>query len=195
MESYDKLVIEVEIPEFNANSIQEAADEFLDGDVLSMPDGRALHGTDGAPLTRREEGVLFTVAGVPAPQGSKTRTKWGVREDNPATKPWRAAVAWEATAAMQGLALFTGPVLLAVTFRFPRPKSHYRTGKNAADLKPSAPMFHATKPDTDKLLRAIGDAITGIVVRDDSQIVQVVAAKLYGTPHAEVHIVPLGAAA
>jgi hypothetical protein len=44
--------------------------------------------------------VEFMIAGIPAPQGSKTRTKWGVREDNPATKPWRSAVAWEATAAM-----------------------------------------------------------------------------------------------
>lgn len=132
--------------------------------------------------------IEFVIAGVPAPQGSKTRTKWGVREDNPATKPWRSAVAWEATAAMQGKELLTGPVELAAVFVFPRPKSHYRTGKNAGQLRPDAPIHCATKPDTDKLLRSIGDAITGIVVRDDSQIVRINARKLYGTPRAIVTV-------
>lgn len=132
--------------------------------------------------------IEFVIAGVPAPQGSKTRTKWGVREDNPATKPWRSAVAWEATAAMQGVELMTGPVALDVTFFFPRPKSHYRTGKHAGQLKLDAPIHCTTKPDADKLLRAIGDAITGIVVRDDSQIVRIHARKLYGTPRAIVTV-------
>lgn len=132
--------------------------------------------------------VEFVIAGVPAPQGSKTRTKWGVREDNPATKPWRSAVAWEATAVMQGRAMFTGPCELEATFIFPRPKSHYRTGKNAGQLRPDAPLHCATKPDTDKLLRSIGDAITGIVVRDDSNLVKITARKLYGTPRAIVTV-------
>lgn len=135
--------------------------------------------------------IAFKVAGVPAPQGSKTRTKWGVREDNPATKPWRSAVAWEATVAMQKQEPLTGPLELAVTFYFPRPKSHYGTGKNADRLKDTAPTWCATKPDTDKLIRAIGDAITGIVCRDDSQIVRVTAWKLYGTPAAEITVRPV----
>lgn len=135
--------------------------------------------------------IAFKVAGVPAPQGSKTRTRWGgIREDNPATKPWRSAVAWEATAAMHGTQPLTGPLELAVTFYFPRPKSHYGTGKNADRLKDTAPTWCATKPDTDKLIRAIGDAITGIVCRDDSQIVRVTAWKLYGTPAAEITVRP-----
>jgi Holliday junction resolvase RusA-like endonuclease len=128
--------------------------------------------------------IQITVAGVPAPQGSKTRTKWGVREDNPATKPWRTAVAWEATAAMNGRTLLTGPVELLALFYFPRPKSHYRTGKHAGELKHSAPEYCITKPDADKLLRACCDAMSGIVYRDDAQIVRVAARKLYGTPRA-----------
>lgn len=138
--------------------------------------------------------IAFTVAGVPAPQGSKTRTRWGVREDNPATKPWRSAVAWEATVAMQKQEPLTGPLELVVAFYFPRPKSHYGTGKNADRLKDTAPTWCATKPDTDKLIRAVGDAITGIVCRDDSQIVGVTAWKLYGTPSAEITVRPVEAA-
>ena len=145
--------------------------------------------------------IAFKVAGIPAPQGSKTRTRWGgIREDNAATRPWREAVAWAATQAMQGgdpdgqsrilegREPLTGPLELAVTFYFPRPKSHYGTGKNADRLKDNAPTWCATKPDVDKLVRAIGDAITGIVCRDDSQIVRVTAWKLYGTPSAEITI-------
>ncbi len=132
--------------------------------------------------------ISFTVAGVPAPQGSKVRTKWGVREDNPATRPWRTAVAWEATAAMQGREPLAGALELVVVFTFPRPKSHYRTGRHAGELKPDAPRYCVTKPDTDKLLRAIGDAVTGICVRDDSQFVEITARKLYGQPSATVAI-------
>jgi Holliday junction resolvase RusA-like endonuclease len=134
--------------------------------------------------------ITITIAGVPAPQGSKVRTRWGVREDNPATKPWRMAVAWEATAAMQGAHPLSGPLELSALFYFPRPKSHYRTGKHADELKDTAPDYCATKPDADKLLRAIGDALTGIVCRDDAQFVRVTARKLYGTPRAVVVVQP-----
>jgi Holliday junction resolvase RusA-like endonuclease len=130
----------------------------------------------------------FSVDGVPAPQGSKTigKGKRGpfVREDNPATMPWRQAIAFAAREAMDDLGLppLTDPVLLEISFRFPRPKSHYRTGKHAGELKPSAPAWCATQPDLDKLVRAVGDAITGIVVVSDAQIVEVEAVKVYGTP-------------
>lgn len=134
--------------------------------------------------------VAFTVAGVPAPQGSKTRTKWGMREDNPATKPWRSAVAWEARAVYGNREPLTGPLELRAVFYFPRPKSHYGTGKNAAVLKPSAPLFHTGKPDGDKLMRAIGDAITGVLVRDDSLIAHGCYTKVYGQPRAEIQICP-----
>lgn len=126
--------------------------------------------------------IEIHVIGVPAPQGSKTRTKWGVREDNPATRPWRAAVAAEAHQAMNGRPLLTGPVTLEVSFAFPRPKSHYRSGRHAADLKRGAPVYCPVRPDLDKLLRAIGDALTGTVLRDDAQIVEAHARKTYATP-------------
>lgn len=127
--------------------------------------------------------IAFTVYGEPIPQGSKTRTRWGgIREDNPRTKPWRATVAAEAAAAMQGRALITGPVQLEVVFTFPRPKAYYGTGRNAGTVKASAASHHTKTPDLDKLLRAVGDALTGIIVRDDSQLSRVTAEKVYGEP-------------
>lgn len=139
--------------------------------------------------------VSFTIPGVPAPQGSKTRTRWGIREDNPATRPWRAAVAWEATAAMSGSPLLTAAVVVEARFVFPRPPSHYRVGANAHLLTAAAPRFHDRAPDLDKLQRAIGDALSGVLLRDDKQIVAWHTAKRYGgidePAHATVTITEL----
>lgn len=123
--------------------------------------------------------IEFTVHGIPAPQGSKTA--WGT-EANPNTRPWRAAVAAQAAETMGETPLLEGALTLNVVFVFPRPKSHFGTGKRAGIQKHDAPIFHRSKPDADKLLRAIGDAVTGIVVRDDAQFSVVKASKVYGSP-------------
>jgi len=135
--------------------------------------------------------IEIVVPGVPAPQGSKTRTRWGVREDNPATKPWRNAVAGYALEAMSGQQPIAGPVRVEAVFTFPRPKGHYGSGRNAGQLKQSAPVHCDKAPDLDKLLRAIGDALTGVVLVDDSRIVEVAARKTYGTPGARILITPI----
>lgn len=137
--------------------------------------------------------IEFTVMGTPAPQGSKVRNRFGgMREDNPNTKPWRAAVA-DMAASTFDLSdhddLLVGPVEATAVFVFPRPKSHYRTGRNAHLLRDAAPDYCAGKPDLDKLARAVGDALTGIVVRDDAQIVRWTLAKVYGAPtRAEIRV-------
>jgi Holliday junction resolvase RusA-like endonuclease len=137
--------------------------------------------------------VEFTVLGEPQPQGSKTVIQQKGRrprmiEDNPDTAPWRERVERAARAAMDGRQVRTGPQRLSVTFVFRRPAGHYGTGRNAGRLKPSSPLYVRTRPDVDKLLRAVGDAITGIVCRDDSQLVVVHAEKHYGEP-ACAHVV------
>lgn len=130
--------------------------------------------------------IEIVVHGEPAPQGSKTRTRYGVREDNPNTRPWRAAVAAEAAQVMGDRPPLEGAFELVVRFYFKRPDTHYGTGRNAGTLKQSAPTRHRVKPDADKLLRAIGDALAGKVVRDDSRFAVVRAEKLYGSPRAEI---------
>ncbi len=69
---------------------------------------------------------------------------------------------------------------VTVTFVFPRPKSHYRTGKNAGILRDDAPLYKDSTPDTDKLERAIGDALTGVVFSDDAKVAWWDARKMYG---------------
>lgn len=123
--------------------------------------------------------VSFVSLGTPAPQGSKT--PWGT-ESNPRTRPWRDTVAHDAREAKNGEPL-EGPLSLHVVFWFPRPKSHFGTGRNAGVLKESAPKFVIAKPDLDKLVRAVGDALTTAGVwRDDSQAVMVTASKRYVEP-------------
>ena len=69
-------------------------------------------------------------------------------------------------------------------FRFQRPKSHYRTGRYAAELKPSAPQCHLGKPDIDNLVKAALDAVgkwdrkPPLLWVDDSQVTTFV-----GKPH------------
>ena len=127
--------------------------------------------------------VGFTVCGKPQTAGSKrafVNKKTGraiVTEDNKKGKPWRADVQAAARDAIQLEELLTGPLVLEVSFYFVRPKSHFGSGKNAKVLKPSAPTHPATRPDTTKLLRALEDALTGVLWRDDSQIVYQFAMK------------------
>ena len=129
--------------------------------------------------------ISFEVVGQPATQGSKVeqvirgkggvpivkngRTLTTIREDNPRLAQWRQEVAHAASQVYSG-PLLTGAVTLTLAFGRPRPKSHYGTGRNANVLKPSAPKYPITKPDVSKLTRAVEDALTGVIWRDDSQV-------------------------
>ena len=128
--------------------------------------------------------TTFFVPGIPAPGGSKKAfviphtNRAVVVEAGVRNKEWRSAVALAASDH------FTEPLRTAVVLRcefvFPRPKSHYGSGKNASTLKQSAPSFHVSKPDTTKLLRSTEDALKAIAWVDDSQVVNQIATKRYG---------------
>lgn len=111
-----------------------------------------------------------------------------MREANKNLKPWREAVAWEAVAAMGACKPLSGPVSLWVSFYFPRPQSHYRRVKGLPVLRDDAPLYCAKKPDVDKLLRAIGDALTGKCFGDDAQVVWASGRKLFGDPCAVITV-------
>lgn len=71
-----------------------------------------------------------------------------------------------------------GPVALNATFYVPRPKGHFGTGRNEGLVKQSAPLWPVGYPDTDKLVRLVGDALTiAGIIRDDAQLVRIVAVK------------------
>ena len=122
--------------------------------------------------------VLFTVEGVPIPQGSKTIAtagkKFWLRDANASKlKPWRALVAEAADVGVS----FDCPVAVLARFYMPSPKR---------------PKFHrpAVKPDADKLARALLDGMTdGGLLRDDSRVVRLVVEKWYSDePRVEVTV-------
>ena len=134
----------------------------------------------GAPVQ-----VRFTVYGRPAPQGSKRpvgRDRFGralMVESSKHVKPWREAVKAAALATLPHVR-FDEPLTAHMTFSFDRPKSHWRTGKNAHLLKPTAPLVPVTPPDLSKLIRATEDAITDAGIwRDDSLVASLVVAKAF----------------
>ncbi len=127
--------------------------------------------------------LVFTVYGVAQPKGSakafvpKGWKRPVVTSDNPRNKGWQHLVA---AAASQALELgggepvfFEGPVRLSVAFYLPRPKK-YLTAKTAGE-----PIAHVTKPDLDKLVRSVKDALTKVIWTDDSQVTELEAAKHY----------------
>lgn len=133
--------------------------------------------------------IHFTVYGSPKPAGSKRAFVAGGRaivvDANPASKPWKQQITETALAQVEAFdypkpRYPDGPVVLRMRFTLRRPKAHYGTGANANVLKRDAPYFHTGKPDALKLARAVEDALSGVVYRDDGQTI-VVAWKVYGT--------------
>jgi Holliday junction resolvase RusA-like endonuclease len=116
------------------------------------------------------------VEGTPVPQGSKSLSRSGVMyEANKALKPWRervrASALWKAPDV-----LMEGPLVLAVAFAMPRPKTVTRE-------------FPSVPPDLDKTSRAIGDSLTGVVYKDDAQIIRLDCIQFYSTiPGAHIFV-------
>lgn len=122
--------------------------------------------------------VAFFVPGVPRTQGSKRIVRGRMIEAHaPELKAWRTAVGWAARAAWRCEPVpLEHAVKVVLEFRFPQPKRGARgypcTGGGL---------------DVEKLVRAVHDAMTGIVWTDDSQVVELVARKGWG--EAGVHVV------
>lgn len=128
--------------------------------------------------------VVFQVLGTPAQQGSKAiNRKTGMMFDvSKNLDTWRQNIAWVAKSVRdrEKIDRFTGAVEVTAEFRFSRPKAHYRTGKRSHELKPNAPTFKTSAPDTDKLQRALGDGLVdGGLLADDAIIVIWHARKIY----------------
>ena len=115
--------------------------------------------------------VAFRVFGKPVSQGSMKFIGAGkpMIHSNKNLKPWREAVGWAAKQTWQD-EIVTGGVVVHCVFKFKRPKCHFGTGGNSMKLVPSAPTRYLQRPDEDKLSRAIKDALTGIIFKDDAQV-------------------------
>jgi Holliday junction resolvase RusA-like endonuclease len=118
--------------------------------------------------------IEFTVYGIPQTKGStKAFFRKGMRfpvitNDNTKNKPWAQTVSAMAQQ-FRPEALWLGPVRVKLLFRMPIPKS----------LPKRRPSFMTKKPDLDKMVRSIKDALKGVIYKDDSQVVGLVSDKVY----------------
>lgn len=168
------------------------------GDLFDEGAGVAVPAAPSVPAGELDA-VAFTVYGSPRTAGSKRAfavRKGGKRidgkmvggtftgrvavsDDNPKSAGWKDKVAQVAGEVMAGRPVMEGPVMLGLRFYLLRPKGH--VGKRG--LRPKAPAFHTIKPDVLKLARAVEDALSKVVYRDDSQIVDYDRlGKRYGSP-------------
>lgn len=115
--------------------------------------------------------IEFYVPGIPRPKGStrafvsKTTRRLVVKSDCSGLKQWEHAVRTMARR-YRPRTEWLGPVSIEVTFYLPKPKT-------VARLRP------AVRPDIDKLVRGAVDGLSGVIFKDDAQIVRLDAQKLY----------------
>ena len=134
---------------------------------------KATSPSKGTVLTAKGT-VTVCVYGKPAPQGSKGALGM---EDNPRTKPWRAAIKAVCQEGLpDGFVPLDGPLVVDLWFFFARPPSV------APDAMPNTRSTY----DWDKLSRAAGDGLSeGGVIVDDARIVDAHVHKRYCTPDTE----------
>ena len=124
------------------------------------------------------ESITFRATGAPATKGSLTRMPNGAMLPAGTAMSRKRFTNWRddcRSAAMDAMADNEPsrlPIRLMVEFQLPYPISSIR--KWQLGWWP-----HIKKPDVDKLLRAVLDALTGIVWVDDSQVCFVTMNKVY----------------
>jgi Holliday junction resolvase RusA-like endonuclease len=121
--------------------------------------------------------------GNPIPQGSARAFNRGgkvvVTSDNKNLKKWREYCATILRLKLAGPQPIDGPVEVLLDFYIERPKSHLN---GSGTLRKGYTFAHISKPDTDKLVRAVLDSCTDAGVwNDDAQVVRLTATKNYAT--------------
>lgn len=93
------------------------------------------------------------------------------------TRNYERGIGYLARSEMRGRPIIEGPVHLDLRAVFQIPKRWPPAKKAQAITGAIRPL---TKPDTDNIVKALLDGMNGIVFRDDMQVVEVNASKVYG---------------
>jgi len=124
------------------------------------------------------DSVSFIVAGIPIPQGSSrafvVKGRAVITSSNKNLAQWRQRIATEAQRVNVESGFYRDgkfAYTVIADFYFPRTKS---MGKKL--------LRHMVRPDLDKIQRAVGDGITGILITDDSEICRWSVTKSYLPP-------------
>jgi Holliday junction resolvase RusA-like endonuclease len=113
--------------------------------------------------------LTFFVQGLPKAQPRvkfASRGKFGKAYTPDSANDWKACLMIAAKPHFREP--LAGAISASVCFYFPRPKSHFNS---KGELKPTAPVFHTSKPDRDNLDKCVLDALTQIGAwNDDAQV-------------------------
>lgn len=123
--------------------------------------------------------IFFTVPGAAVPKGRPKFARRGnftVAYTPEKTVSFENLVKSRADDAMNGQQMHMGPVSANIVIALPVPTSWSKKNKEAALLGRIAPT---KKPDSDNVIKAIFDAMNGIVFKDDAQVVVLTTSKVY----------------
>lgn len=138
--------------------------------------------------------IRFTVPGQPQGKGRPRVGTIGAhaRMFTPAkTLAYEGFIALQAQIAMAGHDLVEGPVEVRMFIALKVPAS-WPQKKQRQALE--GLVLPTTKPDKDNVIKAVFDALNGVVWKDDVQVVDLVSKKRYSTqPRVDVEVVPFGA--
>ncbi len=141
--------------------------------------------------------IALFVGGDPKAQPRARRSKFGgvYNPNDNGVKEWKQLIVWHSRSECRRLRIKTpimGPIQLTLIFKFLRPKSHFRSGKNSHLLKTShTDEWHTQNPDDDNLKKAVQDALTQSGIwQDDCQVSFSVIAKhwVLKNPGVEIQI-------
>ena len=93
-------------------------------------------------------------------------------------KAWRAECSKLIREAFESKKMIKGPLKIGVTFYIAPPK-YISSKKKLREKLEAEEIFCGKKPDIDNYLKALLDSMTGIVFKDDGQVVECSAKKLY----------------
>ena len=145
--------------------------------------------------------LAFTVYGVAQSKGNHSAYQGRgmkfpiITETNRSVASWQQLVAEAASHALQqrpieDRCLLPAGVRVWIAFYLPRPKKYHKRGVFVP---------HCTKPDIDRLTRAILDALTQVCFGDDKQVTELFAWKYYADvdkpPRIDVRVEPTTASA
>jgi Holliday junction resolvase RusA-like endonuclease len=82
----------------------------------------------------------------------------------------------------------TNPIKCVLHFYCKRPKSHYKTGKNANILKDTSPKYNINNKDLDNMVKFVLDALNDKLYVDDSLIFEINCSKLYSEGDGYIYV-------
>lgn len=136
--------------------------------------------------------LTFFVPGKPVGKGRPRIGRVGqhARMFTPAaTVSYENLVRMMAHQAMEGLNMLEGPCLLVMKISCQIPASWPK--KKQMDAAAGV-TYPTTKPDIDNVVKAICDALNGVVWKDDVQVCTIACSKVYSvTPGVDVTVKPL----